>query len=1132
MGNATSSVEATQPPRETSRKLSKPRAGRHAFSTAGLLSSKSGSDSGISQRPNTRGSGGGLPTRPSISSHASLSSPPVNGLVSRNCEPVPSDFDTCRSSDPNPVSHKYACLDPTSPKFITKGKLMWMRAISSDTFAARDLEANPPQPHSHLQQSANMHKYEYFVPESRYGSGSTLGPSHPNSQPTSPQLSRTNSDVSLYAPIRRRSLIQTPGIATRAPSVSELTKRSSTKLAPGARHSRTTSFDPGPENISVLPRISDCGEERAVTPNDIDYRQLGAMRFGSLRITNGAPSPSSDKKGGADGPTQKPFQLNDGSDSSMDAEPKGRTAVPKIVQPKPISANISPVTAAFLKLESGDFDQSSVVSKHNDESLRALLPRLNSRSFSLTGSESKATKLQATSKRAAAEDNLIEEDVSSRHLEYDGVASHDTTSTRRQAGLGRSNTTVKARSIARPDSGFISSPTSETSSHKPFSKTDSGYSSNVSLRSLRSSKISTDKELPSRPDEPSRPSVLNRSSSTASFLGDSRPPPQPVSLGRESAPAPLDQEVRPPPPPPKDDRHVARTAPSSVTKSASMPLLNRSATSAKAKGTAHRPSFLSTSGNRVSGPESPSSVQLSPELLNASGSVTTHPAAVQKPGPIKRLFGAASMKRSRSNLDIRSFLNSGTSSTSRDSTTLMPFRIKSSRDVRRGAGAGLSAMESANAEEPFDTTPPQTVPSQSKLSTGATVRRHRSLQSIPATIFNAAVSVLPSRRSIRRSVSCTVEESHNDEDQNEEVEGNERWSGTSSAESDVASTEEYTRDSLMRNGFDPSFMAMTSARDAYFSPAPSRAPSRASSRAPPKTGFVASWPVDVRTAEVQALSRTGSLASFDTRSSQTTSIPEHPHMSTSHPLMRTRSVAQLRVPAPLRPHSTPSRLHRSQSQTLYSRPSREFIYSYPVTTASSQSSFDSTRSPLELQNRYQQRSANSGDRGDLALLNGPEEFHIPTRGTGSYHSRTNSVSSQGSSIGLYVRSTSANPYLEQQNHIPRRLSSASPFPDIPRQGPALRHRASYEVQSSKLMTRPRREFRRQSPNLWTSTHYEQLQMQYGGTAFDPRAGGYPPHVPRSGHSRNRSVVTQGPGAPYRVLHSYYSPAYRHVPIWG
>lgn len=1022
-------------------------------------------------------------------------------------------------------------LDPTSSRsYVTEGELTWQRVISTDTFAARDLEAYPPPPPSHRRQSVNMPKYESFVPESRYSSASALETSHSSSKSTSPQISRANSDVSLYAPIRRRSLIQTPGVATRAPSVSEPARRSSTKLESRKRHSRTASFDPGPETISVLPRISDCGEERAVTPNDIEYRQLGTMKFGSLRITNGAPSPCSDRKGGTDDSGKK-LELKNGSNSSVDAGPKERTTDLNIVQPRPISVSISPVAATFLKLESGDFDQSNVASKHEAEKLKALHASFNFGSFSFTEPASGPTKLQTTSKHTAAEDTLLGEDVSSSPLEYEGVGLRDMVSTRRRVRHRGSETASKTRVITRPDSGFISSPVSETSS-KQYSKTDSGYSSNVSLRSLRNSKISMDKELPSRPDESSGALVPNQSHPSTSFPGDSRLSlSQHVSLEREFTSAPLNQEVPPPAPPPKNDRLVAPVAPSAVTKSASIPLLNRSATSAKAQETARRPSFLSTSGIRVSEPESPNSIQLSPAHANVSQPTTIDQPTVQKPGPLKRLLSVASRKGSRRGPRDRSFRDSDTASTLKESTASTISRTKSSRDRREGE-SGLLGMGSSNAGEYSHISPRQTAPTQSKSSAGATVRRHSSLQSIHAAIVNAAASVLPSRRFHEKSGSSSVEETDNEEDREEEAEGNERWSKNSSSGSDVAPSEDYTRDSLMRNGFDPSFMAMTSARDAYFSPAPSRTPSRGSSTGAYRTGRVASRSVDVRTSEVQAMSRTGSLASLHTYSSYHTNIREHPHMSAEHPLRRTRSVAQLRVPAPLRPQSTRSGLHRSQSQTHYPRPSREPTYSYPPTTASSRSSFNSTRSRLETHYRYQQRSINLRKAEGSASLNKSEKFNFLPRGPGSLHSRTGSLSSQASSAGLYAPSINAHPYSGQYEQAPRRPSSANPFPDMQRQGPALRHHASYEMQPSKLKAQPSREFRRQSPNLWTSTHYEQLQMQYGGTAFDPRVVGYLPYVPRAAHSRDRSLTSQGSGAPYRVLHSYYSPAYRHVPIWG
>lgn len=956
------------------------------------------------------------------------------------------------------------------------------------------MEPCPPQPLSHRRQSANMHKYESFVPESKYALWSTFETSHPSSKSASPQISR-NSDVSLYAPIRRRSLIQTPGVATRAPSFSEPTRCSSTKLNPRTRHSRTTSFDPGPETISVLPRISDCCEERAVTPNDVDYRQLGTMRFGSLRITNGAPSPCCDGKGGTDDTEQKPSQSKNGSDSRVDAEPEGRTSGLQIVQPRPISVNVSPVTATLLKLESGDLRQPSVASKR-EENLKARHSCFNFGSFSRIGSESTPTKLQTTSQHTPAEDTLLGEGLSLSPSEYEGVSPRGMVGTRRRSSRRGSDAASRTRSIARPDSGSISSPISEASS-KPFSKTDSGYSSNVSLRSLRNPEISMDKEPPPRPDEPSMTSVPNRSSSV-SFFDDSRPPSSlPNSLEKESAPAPHDQEARAPATPPEDASPVAPATTPTIRKSASIPLLNRSATSAKMKGTARRLSLFSTSGNRVSGPESPNSIQ----------------DGMQKPGPLKRLFSVTSRREPRGGLG-------------------QSFRIKLPKDTGRGAGAGSSGMETADAEEPSGTAPPQTAPAHLKSPERPAVRRHRSLQSIPAAIVNAAVSILPSRKPLREPVSSADEESDSDEDEGGETEGNEPRSKTNSTEGDVTSTEDFTRDTLMRNGFDPSFMAMTSARDAYFSPAPSNAPSRPSSWAPCRTGRMDSWSADVRTAEVQAMSRTGSLASLRPHSSQTTSIREHPHMSASNSLKRARSVMQLRVPAQLRPQSTPSQLHGSQNQAHCSRPSLELIYSYPPITVSNRSSLDNTGSRLGMQHRYQQRPNSVQGGEDPISFDDLEKFNFLPRGPGSFLSRTDSLSSQASSTDLYAQSMGVPPYSGPQKHIPRRPSSASQFPDVKRQGPALRHYASYEVQPYRLFSRPSREFRRQSPNPWTSTHYDQLQMQYGGAAFDPKVGGYPPCVPRAAHSQNRSSVPQGPGAPYRVLHSYNSPAYRHVPIWG
>lgn len=85
MGHTTSSLEATQPPRKTSHKLSKPRVGRHASRTARLLSSNGCLAPSTTRRHKSHGSGG-LPARPSTSPHPPPSSPPVSRFPSLDLE--------------------------------------------------------------------------------------------------------------------------------------------------------------------------------------------------------------------------------------------------------------------------------------------------------------------------------------------------------------------------------------------------------------------------------------------------------------------------------------------------------------------------------------------------------------------------------------------------------------------------------------------------------------------------------------------------------------------------------------------------------------------------------------------------------------------------------------------------------------------------------------------------------------------------------------------------------------------------------------------------------------------------------------------------------------------------------------
>ncbi|MCJ1358503.1 MAG: hypothetical protein MMC33_008503 [Icmadophila ericetorum] len=103
---------------------------------------------------------------------------------------------------------------------------------------------------------------------------------------------------SICSPIRRRSLL-TPGIATRTPNDILRKPPSPTSRLQGmtvqeyyynpnlsstSPLSRLAALDlTNPDRLSPIPRVS--------TPSDLNYTQLGGLKLGTLRITNGTSSP-------------------------------------------------------------------------------------------------------------------------------------------------------------------------------------------------------------------------------------------------------------------------------------------------------------------------------------------------------------------------------------------------------------------------------------------------------------------------------------------------------------------------------------------------------------------------------------------------------------------------------------------------------------------------------------------------------------------------------------------------------------------------------------------------------------------------------------------------------------------------
>ncbi|KAL7931061.1 hypothetical protein V8C35DRAFT_123959 [Trichoderma chlorosporum] len=279
-------------------------------------------------------------------------------------------------------------------------------------------------------------------------------------------LARTTSDLSFYAPVRRRSVIQTPGVATRPRREDRLTipdRSSSRKSQPvfGDGQYSFKSSSKAPRHLSMPPMslppmsVGFAPLERAVTPCESDYKQLGGIKFGSLKIMNGSP-PSS--------PQDKANQPQTASGSEPAPEDSG------------IELNMARRKNRHTVIGSG-------------AESRALA--------SISGFNLSQKALQTSSPRAKplVVDELMPSPLSKAPSPLSGFSDVEDNEGVSGKGFG----------VWRSNSGFASTTSSE-SSQRTSSKVDSGYSSNVSERSFPSSK-SIDDNSYIRPDRARRPTL-------------------------------------------------------------------------------------------------------------------------------------------------------------------------------------------------------------------------------------------------------------------------------------------------------------------------------------------------------------------------------------------------------------------------------------------------------------------------------------------------------------------------------------------------------------------------------------------------------------------------------------------------
>lgn len=1002
-------------------------------------------------------------------------------------------------------------------------------------------------------------------------------------QAASTPISRANSDLSLYTPVRRRSIIQTPGVATRAresPAPSLPNFRYSHPPTPSL--SRMQSFESTRSVIvSMPPRLTDeYSVPRVVTPCEDDYQSIGAYKLGSLRITNGAASPGSPEPGKShrreemdqdasrhqvDYFTQSPVLASQG-EAGWTPGDKGYAASESSVgiqSPRPLTLDLSPIAVSFQDAVSGKdkSDSGSIVkdlSPNITEVTQAIpeyLAEIAFSPFSLLDSRPASPELQTTSKHTALEDQLFEEDG---HPEYSTVETLDVRldpNARSMSEEVTDDSKTRLEHIARTDSGFVStaSPSSEYS-HRPLTKADSGYGSNVSLRSFNNSKQSMpENEFSQSLDQ----KLMLTKSKFASSESNENPPRSPVVLtSNELAMHPPVREAPPPPVPPKD--YIARS-PSKANGSGMGKSLHgsvrakesRLSSLSMSRQSRHTPSPILSLRSSDSVQKSPVSSPKTP--LSAKSDTSTSALSIgsgsHKPTKLQRLLSSARrssngppMVHATHALDKTAIpsIPRDVETKLREHNGLFPTAAKRlalkpqlSRDTLKTIFSVDSFEQSLDALAGVPSVPTVAeMPSDETTETKDPPRKHAVLE-LPAPIAHAAAHLFSGKPITRKPVPTR----HLSLRERELPRDAER-DANPPVEAELISYNSLNN-ILGDNAYDAALKAMADGQHAYFSPTkPGRTMSLTSSSD-------RNW--NIRKMPHKSKSST-SLADPGIAYLPSPLLPREldppKRLNAPPPVsMMTRRPMSLRVPPSLR--QQPAHADPAQ-QALSRKASREEIHSYP----SSNGPTLTRKVSRESYPPFQQAVALSVEE----MLSSPPpippqnprrslSLHRPQQYAGSQQMAPNwEVQVDHDFSGRSNRSSSdhggrANSLSSSQSHNGRwvqRPSSAQAYRAPPSAPPPLRHRSSHDD----FGRSQRSGFAPSMSNGYTAPPPPQLDPwtshQFGPASQQLDQYGRYPYVPR-GHHRNRSVGNGygNPGVvPYRVLHSYNSPAYRHVPIWG
>ncbi|KAL7621107.1 hypothetical protein AAE478_008420 [Parahypoxylon ruwenzoriense] len=959
---------------------------------------------------------------------------------------------------------------------------------------------------------------------------------HPSISETSPSMTRVSSELSLYTPMRRRSLM-TPGVATRE------TRTDPTPPMPRIRYSvpSTLAYRESMETMGngiagFSPALNPDPIPRALTPCEAEYKQTGAFKLGTLRITNGSParSPARAPADGSRHEDSKELLVGGTTEEYVGAaqvarrgrsETKSSTSIMEQVDVQnPSSLQSSGAIAFPIKALRGSLLDATVPDfPFQPQASHQCLRKYEPNDILWNDERPEPSQVQATSKHTAAEDKLFDIEQN----EYSSVEILDVRIDLSAKSLPPNRKLIperrKSKEISRSDSG-IASPGSE-SSHVPLSKADSGYSSSVSLRSLSSRPPVPQKDYPSDNEVGI---AIGASIEQASCSDESKFVGSP-DMALCAVSRTLDDTF--PPPVPTKDTHLTILAGPGDTAEISP----NSQQNYKAVGTSNsnqvpeRVLSPSNSNNRDQVDSIIDPRRASPHP-NSTSSLSIIGGAYRKPSKLQRLLSSARSPVVVHNTESTEYAGVPPISTDMQAklqahTERLPISYRQLALKSAASKETLGTILSVGSAELLQD---EDIPSGSNSSLGqlrAPDRKQATqISSMGSAISRGTSGPFVKKPIIRKPVPVR--------------------SIPPSMESGPTKPTEPTKKSSSENVvIQAPFSQNASGADCDIN-SPAAVTGRTRYSMPPRLARSSTMSEYVQEGIETAYADTRHSSQWVLGKSQSTMSPEFPFTAPNMRLprnsppvsMRTRNIGPLRVPPPLRSRSTPPETLRPgrppysrwESQdggligaevtavdpmTISRRSSRESFCNYTPAQAHYADAYSNAIS----MNDYQQTSVRPQYRESRAPNWNVQTDHDTSfiRRPPSDHSRRNSLASQSSQRS----STTAGPSFPRQQR-------SQPDP------PILQRRSSYDSY----------EFVSRDSYIRDNGPYPSISRNGQAYVTDPWSGRSLPqqcgpfvqnalYTPRA-HLRHRSLDQYGNHTRYRILHSYNSPAYRNVPIWG